>query len=389
MNAGRIALSPAISNAYAEELEKRLYFIAAEIERFKLVVEGECITAIDLETPENEDLQALAAKINRVIAGEITTQKLLPGKVVWQHDAHGDYDDTIFEQLCQRCWLTQAGEGQMAIGGPLIWLMDTLDEHVKAIATSLGASEYRYPTLIPTKALEDCGYFDAFPHMLMFVTRLHNDVDIYQKFAEQFKAAGGLGTFALNHCDNVDYCLPPTMCYHTYHQLRDQQLPGNQVITAKGKSFRFESKYHRTMERLWDFTIREIVFLGEKDFVIDCRHTYMQAAFALMEKLGLTGYCEVASDPFFCSPDTAARIFSQKMRELKYELRLNVAANRTIAVGSFNFHDQTFGERFKITRSDQDWIRTGCVGFGLERLLYAFVCQHGLDEKRWQRVLAL
>ena len=28
-------------------------------------------------------------------------------------------------------------------------------------------------------------------------------------------------------------------------------------------------------------------------------------------------------------------------------------------------------------------IASCCVGFGLERLVYAFLCQHGLDDSRW------
>jgi seryl-tRNA synthetase len=69
--------------------------------------------------------------------------------------------------------------------------------------------------------------------------------------------------------------------------------------------------------------------------------------------------------------------------ELKYELRLNVDQERTIAAASFNFHENYFGEAFRIAHSDQTAIATGCVGFGLERLVYAFLCQYGLDESKW------
>jgi seryl-tRNA synthetase len=91
----------------------------------------------------------------------------------------------------------------------------------------------------------------------------------------------------------------------------------------------------------------------------------------------------VANDPFFVTQDTAGKIFNQRMMELKYELRLYVDPERTIAAGSFNFHEQFFGENFRIHHGDQTPIYTGCVGFGLERVVYAFLCQYGLDQANW------
>ncbi|MDF2988058.1 MAG: hypothetical protein K0R50_3568 [Eubacterium sp.] len=175
------------------------------------------------------------------------------------------------------------------------------------------------------------------------------------------------------------------MCYHTYHHLRDSELGegNNRIVTSKGKSFRYESKYYKTVERLWDFTIREIVFLGEKDFVLESREKFMQHTFDFVDSIGLRGFSEVASDPFFVSPETASKIFNQKMQKLKYELRLNTTKDRTIAAASFNFHEHFFAKRFNIHESAEQYICTGCVGFGIERFAYAFVCQHGLDKRNW------
>jgi seryl-tRNA synthetase len=269
--------------------------------------------------------------------------------------------------------------------------MDYFDRRVKQIAMGLpNAQEYRYPTLLPTHVLDEFGYFASFPQFMMFVTRLHNDLDVYRAFVQEYESNQRITPALFSHCQNHDYCLPPTMCYHTYHQYRGQQLDKNMVVTAKGKSFRFESKYYRGLERLWDFTIREIVFMGTREFVLECRQAFMQQAFALMEELDLHGYCEVANDPFFVAGDTASKIFSQRALELKYELRLHVAekpTDRSIAVASFNFHEKFFGETFHISQENQNSILTGCVGFGLERLVYAFLCQHGLDAAKWPQIV--
>jgi hypothetical protein len=162
------------------------------------------------------------------------------------------------------------------------------------------------------------------------------------------------------------------------------------VVTSRGKSFRFESRYRRALERLWDFTIREIVFLGARDFVLDCRRRFMERSFELVESLRLGGQCSVANDPFFAGADTAERTWSQRLLELKYELRLPIAADADVAVASFNFHEQFFGDSFRIRdRDEQGFVHTACVGFGLERLAYAFLCQHGLDPADWPGDIAV
>lgn len=386
MFAERVVLSQPLSEAYAQELERRIFFVSDQIVDFSLIKHEGLIREIEVSTSKQMGSEELAAKINYLVANDVTSQRQITPKVIWRADGERGYHDDLFEQMLAQGIAYEVGEGQVCVGEPFIALMDYFDRQLRAIAVDvLGGREYRYPTLIPTEVLDRCGYFNSFPQYLMFVTRLHSDVDTYREFLDSYKASGDVREFALSQCQNLDYCLPPTMCFHTYHQFRNTQFaPGeSRVVTAKGKSFRFESRYHRTLERLWDFTIREIVFMGTREHVLECRQTFMRHAFQLMEQLGMTGFCEVANDPFFCNEDTAAKIWSQKMLELKYELRANVTQDRTIAVGSFNFHEEFFGHSFNIQRDDNDWIRTGCVGFGLERLTYAFLCQYGLDQQQW------
>jgi hypothetical protein len=218
---------------------------------------------------------------------------------------------------------------------------------------------------------------------MMFVSRLHSDVDAYRGFLDGLAKGGDLGDGLRAYSSGFEHCLPPTMCFHTYHQLADQALPAPSfTITSRGKSFRFESRYRRSLERLWDFTIREIVFLGPRSHVLACRQRLMERTWELMETLGLGGRCEVANDPFFVDGSTAERIWSQHLLELKYELRLPLDHDRDVAVCSFNFHDRFFGESFGI-KAEDGYAHTACAGFGLERFAYAFLCRHGLDPDGW------
>ena len=385
-----VVLNTAVPNKYAGEIERRLFFVSDDIVDFQLITQADRIAAIEVTTARDVGPGTLAGKIATLIDTDILRQRPVPAKVIWRSTRQRPYQADVFERLLERGIAFEAGEGQIALGEPFLSLMDWFDLAIKRMVLStFHAKEYRYPTLIPTAVLERCGYFDSFPHFLMFVTRLHNDIDNYRSFVQAYQDQGCIDASVFEYCKNTDYCLPPTLCYHTYHQYRDQVIdPATDgVITSRGKSFRFESKYRHGLERLWDFTIREIVFLGARDFVLDCRRRFMQRVLDFIEQLGLTGYCEVANDPFFCKQDMAEKIWSQRLLELKYELRLYVDAPRSIAVGSFNFHEGFFGEGFNIKHGGEGWVRTARVAFGLERLVYAFLCQYGLEPHTWPSII--
>lgn len=67
----------------------------------------------------------------------------------------------------------------------------------------------------------------------------------------------------------------------------------------------------------------------------------------------------------------------------KYELRLNINEKKDIAVGSFNLHGMAFTSAFNIRVRNCKNAVTGCVGFGIERWVLAFLCQYGKEEKNW------
>lgn len=376
-----------IPELLADELAKRIFYVSDAIVDFSLVRSDAGIVAVEVVAePEGADL---GRKLRFVVANDILSQQLTEPKELWRSRERAALHEGVFDRLLETGMAFEAGEGQVAIAEPVLGLMDDLDTCIREIATrEFGAVEYRYPTLLPVSAMTRCGYLSSFPQQLMFVTRLHADIDSYTAFLDDAEAGTGPPD-VLAYCRNVDYCLPPTMCFHTYHQLRDAPLPGQAlVVTSRGKSFRFETRYRRTLERLWDFTIREIIFLGSRDFVLGCRQQFLDASLALVERLGLTGRCEVANDPFFLK-QSADHSWSQRLLELKYELRLNVDAHDTIAVGSFNFHERFFADSFRIATGGADHVYTACVGFGLERLAYVFLCHHGIDRDRWPDIAAV
>lgn len=383
-----IELDQPVPEQLADELAKRIYFVADAIVDFSLVRTGAGVVGVEVAFAPGMADPDVARKLRAVVANDVLPQQLTPRRQLWRSPPGQVVPGGVFDELVRRGIAVEAGEGQVAVGEPVLGLLADLDAEIRTLARrELGAVEYRYPTLLPLSVLRRSGHLDSFPQQMMFVTRLHSDADAYQAFLADMAAAGDTLN-VLAHCRDSDYCLPPTMCFHTYHQFRDSRLPApSLVVTSCGKSFRFEARYRRTLERLWDFTIREVVFLGSRGFVLDSRQRLLEASIALVERLGLTGHCEVANDPFFLGR-SAEQAWSQRLLELKYELRLRVGAgdDDTVAVASFNFHERFFASAFGIGSSSDEPLHTGCAGVGLERLAYAFLCHHGVDPSCWPAV---
>jgi len=133
--------------------------------------------------------------------------------------------------------------------------------------------------------------------------------------------------------------------------------------------------------------MREIIAIGNDRLIERLRSGLMERVSGWMKELGLDGFVETATDPFF-TDEAKGRALMQQLLPLKYELRLRVDfGGRNIAAASFNNHQQHFGRAFSIRLPSGDYAHTGCVAFGWERWVIAFVNQHGPDENRWPQIV--
>jgi seryl-tRNA synthetase len=379
-----VALADPVPERLADELARRVFFVAEEIEGFELVRADGHVAALRLRTWAPLVAEDLQRKIDRLVATDIRPQRNVHAREVWRSPHPERVEAAAFDAMVSHGMVAVSGEGQMAFGPPFTDLLDALDHWVQRLAVRvLGAEERSYPTLIPTEVLQRSGYMASFPQFLLLAARLHGDLDTYESFLAEIEAAPAAAVVT-RHSTHAGYTLSPAVCYHAYQQLADTDLTVPLLsVTARGTCYRHESRYHRSLERLWEFTMREIVLVGDEGMVADARERIMAEVFRLVERLDLAGRCEASSDPFFCDARTAQRVWSQRALELKYELVLPVSDGGHVAAASFNVHGQTLGTAFAITTPAGDPVHTGCAAFGLERLAYAFVSHHGLDQASW------
>ena len=250
----KIDLDDEIDSRLTEEIEKRIYYVSESIISFEVINDDSKVKEIDIKVEDDCDIGEVKEKLNILLDKDIKLRNVVKERKVFERDFKPEYKENIYEEMLSKGMVFKAGEGQVALGNLYLNLMDFIDKKITEISIGmLKGKQYKYPTIIPTKVVQKCGYFDSFPHFMMFTTHIDNDMEKYV----MYKSEGKITHEMLNEvCSNVDYCLPPTMCYHMYNQFENKVFKEDEsmVITAKGKSFRYESKYENTIERLWDFT---------------------------------------------------------------------------------------------------------------------------------------
>ncbi len=280
--------------------------------------------------------------------------------------------------------MSKEGRGIYTLGPLLTSLIEYFESRFLELAESFSAQPYRFPTLISARLLDRVNYFKAFPHSLSFVTHLREDLENIDQFAQHTHWEGEALNASKESFSKIEALLSPAVCYHWYFSLADQQLKEEHLVgTAVGNCFRYESSNLTSLERLWNFTMREIIFIGHGDYVLEQREIGRQRMTIILEECGLAYRVESANDPFFIGEFRKQAAF-QTAFQLKYEIRASLPfAGRTLAVGSYNYHQDFFGRHLNITLPDGSPIHTGCIAFGLERMAYAFLSQYGLEKANW------
>lgn len=276
------------------------------------------------------------------------------------------------------------GNGRYGLGPHLVALVEAFDRQFLRTVGSFSPEAHQFPSIIGGDVLSRCRYIKSFPHSLSLVHHLREDLEAIQGFADEAEWGDSHLHVKPGSLAQPETLLSPTVCFHCYAWLADSKQTRPRIITARGKCFRFESGNLRGLERLWDFSMRELIFVGPKEFVLEQRQKVIDASARLLDRWNLSYEIKTATDPFFIDDFSQQSAF-QRAFDLKFEVRaaLPYKPGGSVAIGSFNIHQDFFGRSFSIETVDGQPLHTGCVGFGLERIALALIAQHGLDPAGW------
>jgi seryl-tRNA synthetase len=269
-----------------------------------------------------------------------------------------------FDILIENGWVTPLQDGRVILSNDFYKIMQLFDSIVMTWAVEDGAKEVFYPDFYIADDLKKCNYIDQF-HPHCFFTSISLTDTLHE---ESLSYSGFINN--------------PAVCMHSYIQYQDSSVDVNNpiVITAKGKCKRNEHAGFQSLERLLDFTMREIIFIGSEKYVLSKRNEYMEKGKQLISRLQLEGNITVSNDPFFKKEDDTKAAFQQKFK-LKYELNLkNTDIGHEVAVASFNYHYINFSKAYNISLTDSRLAHTACIAFGLERLAFTYITQVGFKD---------
>jgi seryl-tRNA synthetase len=237
------------------------------------------------------------------------------------------------------------------------------------------AEVLRFPPVMSRRQLEASDYLQGFPHLLGVVSCIDGDESHIRKAIETPDWVTELSA--------TELVLAPAACYPLYPMAAARGPLPKDGLQFDVAAYCFRREASHEAGRLQSFRMREYVFMGTAEQVIDFRARWMRQAETMAKLLGLPYRIAPASDPFFGRAGRIAAL-SQLEQSLKFELLIAIESDEhPTACMSFNCHRDHFATIWDLRTDIGATAHTGCVAFGLERLALAMFATHGIVVQNW------
>ncbi|MDO8281294.1 MAG: hypothetical protein Q7U10_01500 [Thermodesulfovibrionia bacterium] len=335
----------------------------------------------DLSEDDLADLRNQAAKVVKMsIESFRFVEETSP---LWHHRPSVAYNGNDSVKAFTELHMTTLGPGQYAYHGPANRLFIYFSNRINKIAQEMNAEGWFLPSIEMTNDLiPETGYFSSHPQLITFGYRLPPHYEKIKSFAETAKEKKLTAPEDCGILEPTGFILEPFVCHNIYRSLKNERIDGGRVISAQGKCYRYEGFRFSPLLRQWEFSMREIVLVGEHDFVVKTRQRGIELTQEMVSELDIDANLQIATDPFFVSTAASARTF-QMMQSTKLELLLRIDDGKRTAAVSFNIHGKHFTTPMKIYDKDGVELETSCLAYGIERWMAAFIARWGEDPAKW------
>jgi seryl-tRNA synthetase len=381
-----LSLPREVDHEIAGDIEKESVFVSPYIERIFVNADGLTARVVTRPGADLVETKEKAARFLEVMVRQVSGFEIKVFVDTKRKD-QGPYYVGVNDELVKRGWMHDYGKGQVAYSGPVFKLAKLInDKSGELYKSAFNAKDSHFPAMIDADTLHKCGYFDSHPNAVTFVGNVIEDFDAIEEFRRANSCSEGALMPQQDHIHIDGMCLNPAACFPCYPTLTGQKFEEGQCYTWLGRVFRYESRNINGLDRLYEFNVRELVFVGNEEYVRDCRAKALPIVEELASFMDIDCQVQTATDPFFATV-SAAKKFWQAAQEVKNEIKIpalgNDGSQKMLACGSINLHGNFFGKRFGFTCENGEPAQTGCVGLGIERWVLAAFTQHGFDEKRW------
>ena len=329
---------------------------------------------------DSESIQNLESNLKKLL---FISRGLDQKKSIFTQISDYNFSKDPMDLLLSKEEVVPFGEGLFVFQGEFLRIFKSLNSHFLNVAiTEFNAIEQENPSVWPIDLFNKVNYFKEFPQHASLIAGIRKDHKELSSFSSQSEKYKKQNSVKLNESfDDCKYGLQPAVCDTCYYILKNKKDIQNTIYTTYNKVFRNEFSKHNSLDRLPVFSVRDIMFVGDKQFVLHQRQLLIEKLTEFLKKTGLNCSIEVADDPFF-STSLEKKLF-QFQFESKYEILAFIPyLNKRIAIGSINLHLDSFSSAFNFSREGSE-IYSGCIGIGFERLLLAFYSQFGNDVSKW------
>jgi seryl-tRNA synthetase len=284
------------------------------------------------------------------------------------------------EELEAERWLLPSRVGVLpGLGPQAVTVYDGLAALISRIAREAFGSELmtvRFPPVFASHVLERTGYVASFPQLMGTIDSFLGGQREFRDLVAEYDRGGDwqaqLGATGL--------ALVSAACHPLFASLQGSTAEPGTLYELTGECFRHEPS--EDPMRLVSFRMREYVRLGTEAEAREHRRRWIEIDQEIFARLELPVDVVPANDPFF-GRGGALLAANPIEDEAKYEIVTEIYDGTQTAIASANFHGEHFGGDFGISLPDGSVAQSACVGFGMERIVFALGRRHGFDVASW------
>lgn len=341
---------------------------------------------IQCSDAQEDNVLANIEKLEKMITEGKFAKKEVKTTILKDHtDVAVINKESIFETLLEKEIIKKITDGAYAYSDIFLKVFRYFNDKIErnGFSTFDTIKEYEFPVLYPLHSYKLGGYFESFPHHIMFQSLMKNDIEVIDRFAQKGVEEETLEK-DMKTPGNV---LRHAGCVPVYELLRNQMISPEQpkIYLVSGKCFRNEENNVYELSRLNEFYMKEYVFVGTSEQCEEGIDKAKRLWDEWIDTFSLNCKISTATDSFFASNYKKLKLF-QVLGDSKQEFQLKLPGDDNFsACGSVNYHRTHFTKPYNIKNSEDAYCYSACCAFGIDRLAYALLSQKGIDPDKWDK----
>jgi len=268
-------------------------------------------------------------------------------KEIFKNESSKKVSHDPMPELQKRGDINKVATGMFTFQGDFWILFKYFNNYWLEKANELNAIEQEFPALWPVDLYRKINYFSEFPQQIIMATSVRKNHEDLNTISKKYNKENRFNNIPINkHWEESHFGLQSAVCDLCYYLLEGKRNHKNTYYTTYNKVFRNEHSEIGSLDRLTSFSVRDIMFVGDQDFVLESRQRMIDLAIGFLKWIDLDSRIVTANDPFFTNDSIIKSVF-QNASELKYELLVEIPhLKKEIAIGSINLHQDFFGQAF-------------------------------------------